>query len=203
MSISSARCSHPGPSRSEHRDPRGHRTHPGSRRRGIAQAGGTFEAAIADVAQLTLGLISAIAEHAYADGAHLRTELESALSRAQMLAEHIHNGARRSEALRQLAKMQAIATQTLIIAPAPSSGAIEAADAGDLTAWNQERQTWVAGRLASGSNPSIPTERRERRETRPESPKAFRDTSGDARDTRGATSGLAVAPGHAPDKADK
>jgi hypothetical protein len=93
MSISSARCSHPGPSRSEHRDPRGHRTHPGSRRRGIAQAGGTFEAAIADVAQLTLGLISAIAEHAYADGAHLRTELPGAATTGRTFKSTPHDAA--------------------------------------------------------------------------------------------------------------
>lgn len=161
----------------------------------------TFEAAIADVAQVTLALSSAIVEHAYADGAALRAELEGGLSRAQVLAEHIDNGSRRSEALRQLATMQAVATQTLIIAPAPSAAAIEAAEAGDLTAWNQERQTWVAGRLASGSNPRLP--RRERRDTRPEPPTAPRDTTDDARDAGGATSGPAVTPNHAPDKADK
>lgn len=162
-----------------------------------------FEAAIAEVAELTLELTSAVAEHAYADGAHLRGELEDALCRAQVCAEHIPKGSQRSEALRQLGDMHAVTNRTLMTAPAPSLSAIEAMEAGDPTAWNQERQAWIAGRLASGSNPSIPTEGRERRETRPESPKAFRETSGDARDTRGATSGLAVAPGHAPDKADK
>jgi hypothetical protein len=159
-----------------------------------------FETAIADVAELTLGLASAIAEHAYEDGAQLRGELEGALCRAQVYAEHIPNGSQRSKALRQLGDMHAVTNRTLMIAPAPSVTAIEAAEAGDPSAWNQERQVWIAGRRASGSNPRVPPERGE---TRPESTKAFRDTSCDARGVGGAISGPAIAPRHAPDKADK
>jgi hypothetical protein len=162
-----------------------------------------FEAAIAEVAELTLGLASAIAEHAYADGAHLRGELEDALCRAQVCAEHIPNGSQRSKALRQLGDMHAVTNRTLMIAPAPSLRATEAAEAGDPSTWNQEQEAWIAGRRASGSNPQLPTQRRDHCETRPESPRAFRHTSGDARNAGAATPGSAVAPGHVPHKADK
>jgi len=151
----------------------------------------TFEVAIADVAKLTLALTSATAEHAYADGVYLRGELEHALCRVQVFAEHIRDGSQRAEALRQLAEMHAVAIRALMIAPAPSSAAIEAAEAGDPTAWNQEKQAWIAGRLASGSSPRLPTPRRKRRDTHPESPRALRDTFGDAHEVDGVTCGLA------------
>jgi hypothetical protein len=153
----------------------------------------TFLAAIADVAQLTLGLTSAIAEHTYTDGAHLRGELEAALCRAQVLAEHIPNGSQRAEALRQLGEMHAVATRTLMIAPAPSAAAIEAAEAGDPTAWNREKQAWIEGRLATGSSPRLPAQRRERRETRPERPQALRETSGEDHDADAVPTGSALA----------
>jgi hypothetical protein len=140
----------------------------------------TFESAIAEVAQLTLALTSAIRKLGYADGARLRGELERALSRAQALAEGIAGGSERAEALRQLGDMQDVATRMLMIAPAPSSAAIEAAEAGDRTAWQREEQAWIAGRQPSDSSPRIPERRRERKATRPDSPKALRDMSGDA-----------------------
>lgn len=145
----------------------------------------TFDAAIGDVVRSTFALISAISQLAYAAGARVRGELEHALARAQAIAERIADRAARAEALRQLGELQAIATRQLIIAPAPSSAAIAAANAGDETAWLQEEQAWVAHRLAHGASPDFDGPRRARRDTQPGSPRALRgplERSGEAPD---------------------
>jgi len=162
----------------------------------------TFEVAIADVAKLTLALTSATTEHAYSDGVYLRGELEHALCRVQVFAEHIGDGSQRAEALRQLAEMHAVATRALMIAPAPSSAAIEAAEAGDPIAWNLEKQAWIAGRLASGSVPRLPAPGRECGKIRPESRRALHDNASTAHDTDDARPSSAVA-SRLPDKAGR
>jgi hypothetical protein len=135
----------------------------------------TFEAAIADAAHLTLALNSAIAMLTFADGARTRGELERALSRCRALVERL-TGSERAGALHQLGEMHAVATRLLVIAPAPSSAAIAAAEAGDPATWHSEEQAWIASRQASGSSPRLATPHRERRDTRPDSPRALRDT---------------------------
>jgi hypothetical protein len=134
-----------------------------------------FEAAIDYVVRLTLELTSAIAKLAYADGVRARGELEPALLLAQGLAQALPDASERSNAVRQIQAIGAVATRMLAIAPAPSSSAIKACDAGNRTAWDCEAQAWIAGRLASG--PSSPGSRRRafRSDTRPDSPRALRD----------------------------
>ncbi|TMQ04849.1 MAG: hypothetical protein E6J90_17435 [Deltaproteobacteria bacterium] len=133
-----------------------------------------FEAAIDDVLRLAMRLTAAIATRAYADGARLRGHLERALLSAQAIAERLADGAARADALHQLAEWQAAAARLLMIAPAPSTAAIAAAESGDDATWKQEERTWIAGRQASAMRPrlSLP---RAHRDTRPESPQAKRE----------------------------
>lgn len=138
----------------------------------------TFEGAIEDIIASTFALTAAIANVAYADGARARSDLERALSYAQALAEHLPVGPDRADALHRLVELQAVATRMLMLAPAPSSAAIEAARGGDDTALQCEEHAWIASRLARGSSPDLRAPHRARRDTRPESPRALRDTHG-------------------------
>ena len=136
-----------------------------------------FQAALDVVIRLTLTLTSAIANLAYTTCARVRGELECALARAQPLAECLPEGVKRAEGLRQLGELQAIATRQLMIAPAPSAAAIDAAG-GDDSAWKEEERAWIAHRLARGSSPDLDVPRRARRDTRPDSPRALREAPG-------------------------
>lgn len=147
-----------------------------------------FEAAIAELAQCTGALRSAITEVAFADAARQRDALTHALSRAEALAARLPGGMARAAALHKLGALRGVAHDMLQIAPAPSAAAIAAMAAGDRTLWNREEQAWTADRLARGSAPRLPTLRRERSDTRPDSPWALRLASGVRRDAADAVS---------------
>jgi hypothetical protein len=159
-----------------------------------------FQAALDTVIRLALTLTSAIANVAYATGARVRGELECALSRAQELAECLPEGIERAEGLRQLGELQAIATRQLMIAPAPSAAAIDAASAGDDTAWEEEEEAWIAHRLALGSSPNRDVLHRARRDTRPESPRALRNSPEGAEDACATAPAMSLSPAVAPDE---
>lgn len=159
-----------------------------------------FQAALDTVIRLTLALTSAISNVAYATAARVCGELEGALSRAQALAECLPEGAKRAEGLRQLGELQAIATRQLMIAPAPSTAAIDAASTGDDTAWKAEERAWIAHRLALGSGPELDPPRRARRDTRPESPRALREAPGGDDDPCATVPALGPSPATAPDE---
>jgi hypothetical protein len=158
-----------------------------------------FQAALDTVIRLALTLTSAIANVAYATGARVRGELECALSRAQELAECLP-GIERAEGLRQLGELQAIATRQLMIAPAPSTAAIDAASAGDDTAWKEEEEAWIAHRLALGSSPNRDGLHRARRDTRPESPRALRNSPEGAENTCATAPATSLSPAVTPDE---
>lgn len=153
-----------------------------------------FQAAIDDVIRLTFALTSAIANRVYAVGARVRGDLERALSGAQALAECLPEGVKRADGLRQLGELQAIATRQLMIAPAPSAAAIDAASAGDYTAWKEEERAWIAHRLARGSSPNLDVPRRARRDTRPDSPRALRKAPGDGDDPCATAPAMGLSP---------
>lgn len=164
----------------------------------------TFDTALDDVIALTMALTSAIAKLDYADGARVRGELEHALPRAQSLAERLRDGQQRAQALHELGELHTVASRMLMIAPAPSSAAIEAAAAGDSTAWEAEERAWITSRLASGSAPPSSRRRRDRRATRPDSPRALRDTPGDGEDAPLVSPpASSPAPARTPDKEGK
>jgi hypothetical protein len=133
----------------------------------------TYAAAIGAVAERTMALSSAIADVAFADAARLRSELADALRRAAAHIAQISEPGERAAAVDQLVRMRGVAVRLFDVAPIPSPAAIAAADAGDRTAWMREEETWIADRLASGTNPRISRPRRDRRDTRPDSPKAL------------------------------
>jgi hypothetical protein len=160
-----------------------------------------MEAAIDDVVRLTLALTSAIGKLAYADAARARCELEHALPRAQVVAETLPRGSKRAVALHRIDEMRTVAARQLAIAPAPSSAAIEAAEAGDRTAWNREAQAWIASRLASRASSRSPRRRTHRRDTRPDTPTALRESSGHAGDADAAIPAMALARSASPDPA--
>lgn len=118
--------------------------------RGPPDSVAMFDAAINAAVQLTQELTSEIAELADVDGTCSRCELERALSRAQVAAERFPEAVARAQARHQLQKMRAVANLMFATAPAPSSTAIEAAEA-VTTTWHQEEQAWIVGRLASGA----------------------------------------------------
>jgi hypothetical protein len=159
-----------------------------------------FQAALDAVIRLTFALTSAITNLAYATGARVRGELEYALSRAQALAECLPEAGQRAEGLRQLGELQAIATRQLMIAPAPSAAAIDAASAGDRTAWAEEERAWIAHRLARGSSPDLDVPRRARRDTLPDSPHALRETPGGGDDLGATAPAMGLSSAGAPDE---
>jgi hypothetical protein len=162
-----------------------------------------MEAAIDDVVRLTLELTSAIATLAHAEAARLRNQLERALSRAQFIAESLPQPSKRS--LERIDEMRTVALGQLAIAPAPSSAAIEAAEAGDHTIWNREARAWILRRLASRAPSRNPRRRAQQRDTRPDTPMALRASSGDADpdddDTDAAIPGTSPPPDPSPDPA--
>lgn len=131
----------------------------------------SFDAAIRAVGELAMALSSAISDVDFAEAVRLRGELERALSRAADLTA-LTDPEKRGAAMQQLVVMQHIARRLFEMVPAPSAGAITAANAGDRTVLDREEQAWIADRLASGTNPRIQRPRRARSDTRPDSPRA-------------------------------
>jgi hypothetical protein len=150
-----------------------------------------IEAAIEDVVRLTLELTSAIGQLAYADAVHARNELERALLRAQGIAESLPGGSKRALALRRVHEIREVAARELASAPASSSAAIEAAEAGDKVPWSREVRAWIVSRLASRSSTRGPR-RRAHRDTRPDAPKALRETFSKAGDAAAAIPATAL-----------
>ena len=160
----------------------------------------TFDAALDHVIATTMDLISAIAKLDYARAARGRGALECALPRAQSLAERLRDSQERAQALLQLAEIHKVVARVLMIAPAPSSAAIEAANSGDSALSNQEEQAWVTSRLATGSAPPSSRRHRDRRATRPDSPRALRDVAANAEDAPPAPALTSSPPASTPDE---
>lgn len=142
----------------------------------------TFDDALRVVADLTMALSSAISDVAFADAARRRIELENALRRAGDLIVRLSDGTDRAVAFLRLIEMRSVAVRLFKIAPVPSAAAITAAESGDQKAWLREEESWIAGRLAAGTNPYIALPRRDRRDTLPDSPRALGVTARTAGD---------------------
>lgn len=128
--------------------------------------------AITEIVRLILELTSTNAAIDYESGARVRRELENGLSEAAQTFESLPEGPARAEALRRLDGLRIVAERQLAIAPAPSTAAIAAADAGDPSAWRREAERWTADRLGHGASRPRPA-RRPRSDTRPETPGAL------------------------------
>lgn len=137
-----------------------------------------FNAAIAQVAERTMSLSSAITELAFAKGARLRDELGHALHHAELLVAHLADSAERAIAVRRLGEMRGVVFRLFQLAPAPSPAAITAAETGDLSLLTGEEQAWISARLAQGTNPRLPAPQRARSPTIPGTPLALRLASG-------------------------
>lgn len=133
-----------------------------------------FNCALDELAKLTMTLTATIHQLAFADGARVGGEVESALERAAILTDSLPEGPDGADALRRFHAMRNVARRQLAIAPTPSLTAIAAVKAGNHEEWHDEEQAWIAKRLARGSSPCIPAPSRARRTTRPGTPGAIR-----------------------------
>src|ERR1041385_70312 len=136
-----------------------------------------FNVAIAQVAERTMALSSAIAELAFATGAQRRDEVGHALAHAELLVARLAEPAERATALRRLGEMRGVVLRLFQVAPAPSRAALAAAEADDLSLLSGEEQAWVSARLVQGTNPRLPAPQRARSPTIPGTPRALRSAS--------------------------
>ena len=133
-----------------------------------------FYAAVAEVAEATMALSSAISDLAFETGARLRYELGQALDHAEQLVAYLADSAERAIAVQRLGEMRGVVFRLFQVAPAPSPAALAAADAGNLSLLSGEEQAWISARLAQGTNPRLPAPQRARSPTIPGTPRALR-----------------------------
>ena len=136
-----------------------------------------FYAAVAEVAEATMALSSAISDLAFETGARLRYELGQALDHAEQLVAYLADSAERAIAVQRLGEMRGVVFRLFQVAPAPSPAALAAADAGNLSLLSGEEQAWISARLAQGTNPRLPAPQRARSPTIPGTPRALRSAS--------------------------